>query len=185
MFFYQNANPPIKLSKYNLLPKDQREEIINSLKRKKEWLVEIVSYCLMPSHFHLVLKQLLDDGVKDFLRLLTNSFSHYFNTKHDRTGSLFGGRFKAVHIENDEQLLHVVRYVHLNPYTSYVVKDLEHLEDYPYSSLSEYLGKSKNYLCQKRLVLNHFRTVEKYQSFVFNQGDYQRSLERIKYKILE
>ncbi len=185
MFYYQNAKPPMKLSKFNTLSIKKRRKIISSLQEKRDLLVHIISYCLMPNHFHFVIKQISDDGIKIYLRVLTNSYSHYFNTKNDRFGALFGGRFKAVRIENDEQLLHVVRYVHLNPYTSYVVDDLKHLEEYYFSSFPEYLGKTKNEVCHKQLVLTQFRNIKKYKDFVYNQADYQRSLERIKHKMLD
>lgn len=185
LVFYQNDCVPIKLSKFNKLSKVKREKIIHSLREKKEWLVEIVSYCVMPTHFHLVLRQLKENGIENYVRLVTNSFSHYFNIKNDRSGSLFADRFKAVHIENDEQLLHVVRYVHLNPFTSYIVRNLEELEDYSFSSLPEYLGKSTMAICQKQLILDFFPTTEKYRNFVLNQADFQRSLHKIKHKIFE
>ena len=185
MSFYQNIKPPLKLSKFNKLSKNEKHEISELLYQKREWFVEIISYCLMPNHFHIVVKQLVDDGVKNYLRLVSDSFAHYFNIKNDRGGPLFESRFKAVRIEKDAQLLHVVRYIHLNPYSSYLVKNLEDLGQYPFSSFPEYIGKAKKEICQKRLVLDHFKIYGKYKEFVFNQADFQKSLAKIKHTLMD
>ena len=185
MRYYQNVKIPTKLSKFNKLAVTKRNEIFDQLYDKRVFWVEVIAYCLMPTHFHFVLKQRVDGGVKEYVRLISNSYSHYYNTKNDRNGSLFGGRFKAILIENDYQLLHVVRYVHLNPLTSYVVEDLKELTDYEFSSFPEYLGKSQHNICEKKIVTSHFKSLGDYRKFVFNQAEYQQSLERIKHLTFE
>ena len=140
----------------------------------------------MPNHFHLLLKQIIDGGISKFMSNFTNRYTRYLNTKNDRNGPIFQGRFKAIRIETDEQLLHVCRYIHLNPYTSYVVKTFSNLEKYPYSSFPEYLGKTKREFCNKELILHHFNKDRKdYKKFVFNQANYQRELNKIKHLTLE
>ena len=183
--YYQNTPSPFKFANFLSLPVIDRNRISEKLSEEKKWLVNIVAYCLMPNHFHLLLKQIAPEGIKNFMRLLGNSYSHFFNIKHSRKGPLFNGRFRAVHINTNEQLLHLSRYIHLNPYSSFVVKDIEKLADYPYSSLSEYLGKTRSNSCQKDVVLNQFNSPKDYEKFVFNQADYQRSLQQIKRQILE
>src|SRR4030042_4414876 len=74
--------------------------------------VEILSYCLMPNHFHLLLKQNTVNGISKLLKQLTNAYTFYFNQKYKRVGGLVQGRFKAVKILNDELLLHISRYIH-------------------------------------------------------------------------
>ncbi|SRR3989344_464673 len=181
MSFYQNRNIPLRLSKFNRLSKEQRNKILSEMKSKQDFLVELISYCIMPNHFHYILKQLTNDGIKEFIRLTSNSYSHFYNIRHDRSGSVFGGRFKAVLIENDEQLLHVVRYIHLNPFSTYIIKDRNELERYQYSSFLEYIGRSTSNLCQKDIILNNFKARDKYKEFVLNHADYQRTIERIKH----
>ena len=183
--YYQNENPPVRFSRLSLLSKDQREEIFSRLKKEKNFRVEIIAYCLMPNHFHFLLKQTKEGGIANFIRLSTNSYARYFNTKYQRKGSLFEGRFGAVRIENEFQLLHVSRYIHLNPYSSFLVKNLTSLANYPFSSLPEYLGKTKEEICQKEIVLAEFSSVEKYKDFVMDQADYQQELEKIKHQTLE
>lgn len=139
----------------------------------------------MPNHFHFLLKQVEEEGTSKFMSNFTNSYTRYFNVKNKRNGPLFQGKFKAIRIETDEQLLHLSRYIHLNPYSSYVVKTLKDLEKYPSSSFPEYLGKSQTSLCSKEIILGQFKNLNLYKKFVFDQADYQRRLEKIKHLILE
>lgn len=185
MVYYQNQNPPVRLSKFYLLPEKERGQVLKHLEDKKEWWVEIVAYCLMPNHFHFMLEQVKNEGITNFIRRLNNSYSHFFNVKYKRSGPLLEGRFKAVHIESDEQLLHLNRYIHLNPYSSFIVKDLKSILGYKFSSLPEYLGKTKDEICQKKIVLDQFSSVGQYKKSVFDQADYQRSLEIIKHQTID
>lgn len=158
---------------------------MDSLRQENDKLVELICFCLMPNHLHLLLSQKKDNGISKFMANLQNSYTRYFNTKHERIGPLMQGQFKAVLIEDDEQLLHVSRYIHLNPYSSFIVKDLTDLEKYPWSSLPEYLGIVSTSICNKQVILSYFKSVEDYKKFVFDQADYQRKLEKIKHLILE
>lgn len=181
--FYRFSSPPIRLSYFLAQGPDRRDEIMKRM-ANGEKLVEILAYCLMLNHFHLILRQTVESGIARFLSNFQNSSTRYFNTKHQRTGSLFLDQFKAVRIETDEQLLHVVRYVHLNPYSSYVVKTFEESEDYQWSSFCEYLGK-KDGFCETETIMARFKTKEAYRKFVFDRVDYQRKLESIKHLIIE
>lgn len=96
----------------------------------------------MPNHFHLLLQQIRDGGITEFISKLTNSYTRYFNIRNKRIGPLFQGEFKAVHVETDEQLIHLSRYIHLNPIVSYITKKLE---SYQWFSYLEYLGRAKTY----------------------------------------
>lgn len=183
--YYRFENPPIRLSYLLSFGPDKRREITDKLAKDAKKLVEIVCFVLMPNHFHFLLKQNLDDGISTFLALFQNSYTRYFNTKNERQGHLFQGQFKGVRIEDDEQFLHVNRYIHLNPYTSYVVSKFEELEKYPYSSLPDYLSKDKSQIWDKEIISPHFPTSKQYRKFLFDQADYQRELERIKHLILE
>jgi len=182
--FYRFVNPSLKLSKALLLETKVREEFFHRLRQEGKKLVEIVSYCLMPNHFHFLLKQRLNDGISRFISNFANSYTRYFNTKHKRIGPIFQGVFKAVRIENDEQLIHVSRYIHLNPVVSFIVKE-ELLDTYPWSSLPEYLTDPKKGVCDKEVILEQFSSKVEYRKFVHDQIDYARRLEAIKHLILE
>lgn len=183
--YYQNRALPLSYSHFLDLSQKRREKLLETLRKKRDFLVEIIAYCLIPNHFHFLLKQLQKDGISLFMSKFSNSYTRYFNTAYKRVGSLFQGKFKAVRIETDEQLIHVSRYIHLNPYSSYVVKTLKDLEKYPYSSLPEYLNLTKNEWCQKEAVLEHFKNPTDYKRFVFDRADYQRRLGQIKHLVLE
>lgn len=155
-----------------------------NLKKDYEKLVEIVCFCLMPNHFHFMLKQKMENGISSFVSNFTNSYTRYFNKKHDRIGPLFEGIFKAVRIESEEQLIHTSRYIHLNPVSSYLIEP-EELENYHWSSYLEFLGFSDNNLVVKDLILDFFSSVEAYKKFVLDQVDYARQLELIKHLTLE
>lgn len=138
----------------------------------------------MPNHFHLILKQLTDNGVSRFVSNVSNGYAKYFNTKHQRVGPLFQGPFKAVRVETDEQLLHLTRYVHLNPVTAFLIKPKD-LENYSWSSLGEYLGEKNKGICTVGMVRNFFKNTDDYRKFVLDQVDYARELEKIKHLTFE
>lgn len=182
--FYRFAKPPLKLSKLLVTPKDEQVKLLEKLKRDYKQLVEIICFCLMPNHFHFMLKQKVEKGISTFVSTFTNSYTRYFNTKHDRIGPLFEGIFKAVRIESDEQFIHVSRYIHLNPVSSFLIKP-EELEDYEWSSYPEFLGLSDKKVVAKDLVLDFFPSVEAYKEFVLDQVDYARQLDLIKHLTVE
>ncbi|MBM3209537.1 hypothetical protein FJZ40_04580 [Candidatus Shapirobacteria bacterium] len=175
MKFYLQPSPIVRFSKYRL----NRARYPINLSEK---LVTILNYCLMPSHFHFTLRQEKDNGIKQFTQRLSSSFAHYFNLKHKNKGHLFATNFKAVRIENDNQLLHLSRYIHLNPVTAYLMNSPM---DYPYSSYRIYLGKDKSEIIDPQLVLDQVGSSEKYEEFTLSQIDYQRSLQQIKHLLLE
>ena len=140
--------------------------------------VEIIAYCLMPNHFHFLMKQKSDNGITSYMRRFINSYVHYVNIKNKRVGPLFQGRFKSVLIDSDEQLLHVSRYIHLNPLVSNLVSDLN---DYLWSSYHSYMNGKEDKLVKYRTVLDMFKTKEDYKKFLLDQEDYARSLEQLKH----
>ncbi|PJE67660.1 hypothetical protein COU95_01175 [Candidatus Shapirobacteria bacterium CG10_big_fil_rev_8_21_14_0_10_40_9] len=175
MEYYLQPSPPTRFSIYRV----GIEKYQINLKKP---LVSIINFCLMPNHFHFTLRQEKESGIRKFIQRLTNSFAHYFNIKYKNRGPLFEGNFKAVRIETDEQLIHLSRYIHLNPVSAYLV---ENPEDYPYSSYRVYLKREDSKIVDPSPILEQFSSSEKYQSFVQSQRDYQRELEKIKHLILE
>lgn len=170
--YYQLADPKPRFSKFSLSGKKE-------LKNKK--VVEIFCYCLMPNHFHLLIKQYEEGGISKFMSKFLNSYTKYFNTKYDRIGALMQGQFKAVLVESDEQLIHLSRYIHLNPLVSYIVKNLK---EYPWSSYREYIQNYEGF-CDKKEVLNFFKTPVAYEQFVLDQTAYGMELELIKHKLID
>lgn len=182
--FYRFESPPVRLSYFLSRGVEKRKELMTSLQENSKKLVEIICFCLMPNHFHFLLKQISDEGISKFVGLVQNSYTRYFNTRHKRQGHIFQGQFKAIRIETDEQLLHLARYIHLNPHTSFVVKTLKDLEKYPWSSFVEFLGEKEGF-CVKNIILSQFAERNDYRKFVFSNADYQRTLEKIKHLALD
>lgn len=141
--------------------------------------VEVVCYCLMPNHFHIVARQVVDGGISEWLRKLTVSYSRYFNTRHDRVGPLFQGPYKCRRITSTEDLLHVCRYVHLNPYVAKLIDDLIL---YPWSSFPDFIRSPDD---ARGLTLNQFTTPEEYQQFVTDFADYARSLHELQHLLID
>lgn len=112
--------------------------------------VDLFAYCLMPNHFHLLIKQKTDRSIEKFMRSLLTRYSMYFNKRYTRVGSLFQGTYKAVLINEENYLLHLSRYIHLNP--NEYTKDLLNA----YSSYSEYLGKRYTKWIKPKTILSFF-----------------------------
>lgn len=98
----------------------------------------------MPNHFHFLIKELEENGTRKFISNIQNSYAKYFNTKNERSGSLFQEMFKAVRIESDEQFVHVARYIHLNPYSAFILDNINSIKVFPWSSFGDYLGTNSH-----------------------------------------
>lgn len=183
--YYRFLEPPVRLSKFLQLPKKERAALIKEAEEKNNKLIDIICFALMPNHFHLLVKQLTDNGVSTYLRRTTDSYVRYFNTKNERLGPLFQGVFKAGHISTDEQLIHVSRYIHLNPLVSFVVTEKNFLS-YPWLSMQHFTNKHIELgMINPEPVLAHFRRPQDYLNFVLDQADYAKQLEKIKHLALE
>lgn len=145
-------------------------------------LIEVIAYCIMPTHYHFLVVQKKENGILKFISKTCNSYSHFYNLKKERQGPLFQGKFKAVRIRGIEQLLHLSRYIHLNPVTDYIVEDPENFE---FSSYKDYLGERKSNFINPEVILSEFSTIKDYQQFVMDRKNYQRDLAQIKHLILD
>ena len=180
--YYQASRLPMSFSNfiaYRAFKKNNKNELEFILDQEK--IVQIIAFCIMPTHIHLILKQLADKGVSTFLSNIQNSYTRYFNIKHKRKGPLWEGRFKNVLVEDDEQLLHLTRYVHLNPVTANLVRKPE---EWMLSSYGEYLDttQSKKAVCRFQ---DFFEIRPKdYRKFVNNRVSYQKQLAEIKHLVL-
>jgi len=106
---------------------------------REETLVDIGAYCVMPNHFHLLVREKDDKGrgISKFMQKLMTSYTMYVNKKYDRTGALFGSSFKARHVTGDVHLKYLFAYIHLNPRD---VAGVAQLAQYEHSSYQEYIG---------------------------------------------
>jgi putative transposase len=145
LLYLANSTQDTRIS--NVLRTTTYEDVFN-LDRDKP-LVAIGAFCLMPNHFHILATPLIENGISQFMLKLQTGYSMYFNTKNDRSGSLFQGPFRSTHADNDRYLHYLYSYIHLNPAK---LRDpqwrervgskpelVKFVESYPYSSYSAYL----------------------------------------------
>jgi len=123
----------------------------------------LLAYTLMPNHFHFIVRQNTGLPISKLVLKICGSYSKYYNKKYERVGSLFQDQFKAVLIDNDAYLLWLSAYIHNNPKTAGLVKDLK---DYPWSSYLDYIGLRQGTLCDKDFILKQFANVDAYRKFV-------------------
>jgi len=131
--------------------------------------VYIGAYCLMPNHFHILVKEKEEGGITKFMQKFSTAYVMYINTKYKRTGSLFEGKFKSQYLNTDKYLKYIFSYIHLNPlklinknWRTSIIKDNSKLEKYlstyKYSSYSEYIEENRiqsKILC-KQVFPNYF-----------------------------
>lgn len=169
----QTSLQPTSLIKPSAKSSEVRLQKIERKPRKL--LVEILCFCLMPNHYHLLVRQRVEDGVTEFMRKLGTGYTNYFNIKRERVGALFQGKFKAVHVSNDRHFLYLPHYIHLNPLDLYqpewrdqqlrsATKALVYLSSYRWSSYRDYIGM-KNFpsVTQNRELIFGSRTSEDYR----------------------
>jgi putative transposase len=178
------ANTKISFSHYKQLPIELRSEMMSTLRNENKLHIEIFAFCLMDNHYHFLVKQLAEKGITTWISNVQNGYAKYYNIRTKRTGPLFQPRFQAVRIETEEQLLHVSRYIHLNPSTSHLVST-ENILQYVWSSFPSYIAKSNYSFMNTEMILELMHGREKYQKFVFDQASYQKELAHIKHLIFE
>ena len=121
---------------------------------REDTIVHIGAYCLMPNHFHLLVREKIEGGTSLFMQKLSTAYTMYFNKKYDRAGGLFQGRFKAKHLNTDQYLKYQFSYIHLNPvafvedgWKNKKIKSArrakEYLSSYKYSSYKDYLSADR------------------------------------------
>jgi len=148
-------------------------------KTPRNLIVEILAFCLMPNHFHLMLRQKSDNGITQFMRKLGTGYTNYFNQKYKRSGSLFQGIFKSTLIDQDAHFIHLPYYIHLNPldlitpeWRERELKDFgkakKFLENYRWSSHLDYTGK-KNFpsVTQREFLTEFFGEPQNYNKMIY------------------
>lgn len=139
----------------------------------------LLAYCLMPNHFHLLIRQNSVVPITELIKKICTGYSKYFNKKHERIGHLFQDQFKAIGIINDSYLLWVSAYIHQNPKIAGLIKDLP---EYPWSSYRDYLSLRSGKLCSKDLILGMVKSAEEYKKFVsdsFEKIKVRKDIQRV------
>lgn len=139
--------------------------------------IELVAYCLMPNHFHFLIKQNDERSMSKFMQSLLTKYVIYFNKKYKRVGGLFQGVYKTVRIESEAQFTYITKYIHRNPLGSSPTRShLEGLQSYKYSSYCNYLGLYSQSWVKMDDILCYFGKppYNSYKSFVEESGDISR-----------
>jgi putative transposase len=168
-------------------------------RKKRKLLVEIFAFCLMPNHIHLLLRQINEGGISKFMRKLGAGYGGYYNKKYKRSGHLFDGRYKLVHIKNDKQLMTVFVYIHTNPVAIIISgwkergikggefqKASKFLEEYRWSSYPDYL-ENKNFpsLTSREFLTELMGGVRGCQKFVDDWLQFKKELADLDQVVIE
>ncbi len=176
--YYNKVKNEICFSELQRSGSSQRRQIIGNYNNlsQEEKRVEIICYCLMPTHIHFVLQQLTNGGISKIISDTLNSYTRYFNVKRRRKGPLWESRFKSVLVETDEQLTHLTRYVHLNPVTARLI---ENPQDWVFSSFQEYTRiRPQIQICRFEQLIGMGK--KEYYKFCQDRIEDQRELAKIK-----
>ena len=163
------------LSKAIREPLDLPDIMINNHRR----IFSLLAYCIMPDHYHLLVKLQSEYSFSKYMNNIENSYSRYFNTFNRRKGPLWQSQFRAVIVEDNETLLHIHRYIHLNPTTSGFV---EKPEEWEWSSYKYFITEKRGLAEHKEISIN---SIGRYKRFVENQIDYQKTIKGIRRSLLE
>ncbi|MBI2515194.1 transposase [Candidatus Wolfebacteria bacterium] len=167
---YYKKDPSVSLQLQSYEAKPRKIE-----RHKRKLIVELLAFCLMPNHFHLLLRQRKEGGISAFMHKLGTGYTMSFNQKYQRSGSLFQGSYKAILIKEESHFIHLPYYIHLNPldltapgWREREIKDykkaMRFLENYRWSSYLDYIGQ-KNFpsVTQRKFLLSFFEEPRHYK----------------------
>ncbi len=130
---------------------------------RREPLVAIGAYCLMPNHFHFIVHQITQSAISGFMRGVCDGYAKAINKERSRSGHLFEGKYKMKQIVNDTYLVHLSRYIHLNPVRAGLVRLPQ---NWGHSSCQAYYGMREDPMVSTQAVLEQFGSTKDYKKFV-------------------
>lgn len=165
--FFRNVSRHITLfsrkKKQFFVPPEIVEEIIKT----KE--IDLYAFAIMPNHFHLFASETKEGGIPLYLQRIQIAYAKYFNLKYKKSGYVFQGRFKAVHVTNNDQGLYLSAYIHRNPRGLPNWKNKE--DAYPWSSYQDFVKENRwDQLLSRELILGQFNNGREYRDFVETSG---------------
>lgn len=137
---------------------------------------EMVCYCLMPNHFHFLIKQLKNVPISSLMLKIGTGYSMYFNKKQGRVGALFQDAFKAIPIEDNNYLFWLSLYIHKNPIEAGLVDDIK---KWRWSSYLDYIGERNGILCEKSVILEQLNTVKNYEKMIDKDIKKQKEFKKL------
>ncbi|NWF90871.1 MAG: transposase [Ignavibacteriaceae bacterium] len=164
----------------------EEDNYIYLLKKIKEYSAKyefsVIAYSLMPNHFHLLLRQDAEQSLNIALGFMFNAYTKAINKKYSRSGTLFEGSFKSIHVEDAKYLMELCRYIHRNPFDDGLVKNIE---DWKYSNYLEWINKRNGSLIDKKFRDKYFPEGKGYQTFVLDHLSNKHVAKMIKQYLLK
>jgi REP-associated tyrosine transposase len=159
----------------------EEDNYIFLLKKIKHYTLKfnmaVIAYCLMPNHYHLMLRQNYEIQINKYVQHIFNSYTKAINKKYKRSGTLFEGKFKSVEIFDDRSILNVSRYIHRNPFDNGLVHNLE---DWKYSNYLDWIGKRDGELIDRSFVNKYFPKPGSYSKFVLDYFSDKQAAKELK-----
>ena len=143
---------------------------------------EIICFCLMPNHFHLLVRQVGELKISKLMGKVCTSYSKRFNKKYERVGQIFQDQFKSVLVDKNNQLLHLSAYIHTNPEVAGLV---EKSENWKFNSYLNFIGKEQYKLCSKNIILEQFSDIQSYKKFVHESVAKIKSVKGLSYALID
>src|SRR3989344_2288389 len=159
---FQNIGRPVKEFVKHSVFNIEQDVVLEVISRR---YVELIAFCIMPNHFHLIVKEEKESGIAQYMQRCLNGYTKYINTRYQKSGHIFQGPYKAVHVGDNRQLLYLSTYVHRNPRELSKWKNREH--QYPWSSYQDFVTENRwGELIQPDIVSGRFKQKSDYKEFV-------------------
>lgn len=180
--YYRSARSHPRYSFFKKMEDEIKIEKLKEILYPSSFIVDILSFTLMPNHYHFLLKQLKSDGIINFMSNIINSITRFSNIKTKRKGPVFLPQFRSRRILTVETLVYVSRYIYTNVYAAGVVKSKEEIFSYSYSSINSYLKDDNPLKINIKPVLEYFNHDKKrYKNFILDNAEGQKMREIVKY----
>lgn len=179
--YYRSAKSQPRYSFLKKIDEQIKAEKLKEIFSPSTFLVDILSFTLMPNHYHFLLKQLKTNGIVSFMSNIINSITRYSNIKTKRKGPIFLPQFRSRRILTIEQLVYTSRYIHTNAYAAGLLKTKEEILSYPYSSINSFQKEENPLAINTKIVLEYFNNDRKrYINFILNNAEDQKMKEMVK-----
>lgn len=176
LFEFNDEKPALNVGRLISSKENRMIDVRRQSLGPRKLLVKILTFCIMPNHYHLMLTPVVENGVSLFMKKLNGGFAKFYNIKNERKGPLFERKYKAIPVKDEAHFIHLPYYIHCNPLDSFMPewrdrkisnpqKALKFLENYRWSSHLDYLGK-KNFpsVTQREFLLEFFGGEKGYKS---------------------
>ena len=181
-YYRSELSSKLRYSLFKKLPQEIHQDRWKVIFQPKYFLVDILSFTLLPNHFHMQIKQIKQGGIIKFMSNISNSLTRYYNIKNKRKGPVFLPQFRSKRIKSQESLIFVSKYIHVNCYAHGMVKAPEDIFFYPYSSINSYISLVNNLKINTAKVMSSFgNNPQKYRQFILNNAEDQKMRELTKY----